>query len=288
MGSPMRIRAVFLVAFTVALTGGFILPGSAQQGVSPAVAADARPEQGEGGQVSKEKSGSDGLVVLAPTPMLDYTGKQRLDPDGRPMFNPPVKQQRDKHGHPLFEHGRPVMQTESELGFDEHGRKLHAAKEKPQKVMPVTIAHGMLMVDGFVAAAELNYQIPDLKFFYIFAPGLGTTVISGAPFPGATEQRAAFVGKTLTVRVSGHLLQISSEEPLLGKKPEPAFVSVDRDFVVRSRSPTMGYGTLDRAPYDWQEARDRTSLAGDVPDQSASAKLQASEAVKPVSAVQKQ
>src|ERR1700722_1300907 len=88
------------------------------------------------------------IVVLPPAPMLDNEGKQRLDPDGKPMFNPPVKQQRDKYGHPLFdERGKPVFQTATELGYDEHGHKIHAEKVKPPKMTPVSIAQGTYTVD---------------------------------------------------------------------------------------------------------------------------------------------
>src|SRR6202012_2819293 len=65
------------------------------------------------------------IVVLAPTPMLDEEGKQRLDPDGKPMFNAPVKQQRDKHGNPLWDEKlKPVFQTAKDLGYDENGKKI--------------------------------------------------------------------------------------------------------------------------------------------------------------------
>jgi hypothetical protein len=67
---------------------------------------------------------------VPPTPMLDEEGKQRQDPDGKLMFNPPVKQQRDKKGHPLFDaKGQPLMQTKDNLGYDENGKKLHPLKE---------------------------------------------------------------------------------------------------------------------------------------------------------------
>ena len=35
-----------------------------------------------------EYTGPNTVIVLPPTPMLDGEGKQRLDPDGNPMFNP--------------------------------------------------------------------------------------------------------------------------------------------------------------------------------------------------------
>ena len=95
----------------------------AQEPVAPAAASS--PTKGK----KAPYTGPTTVVELPPTPMLDEEGKQRLDPEGKPMFNPPVKQQRDKYGHPLFdEKGQPVMQTATELGYDEHGKRLKAKK----------------------------------------------------------------------------------------------------------------------------------------------------------------
>jgi hypothetical protein len=204
------------------------------------------------------------IVVLTPTPMLDNEGKQRLDPDGKPMFNSAVKQQRDKFGHPLFnEHGKPVFQTATDLGYDEHGHKLHAEKVKPPKMTPVSIAQGTYTVDGVIGKAELNYDIADLKYIYLYAPGIGVTVISNVPFPGAKEQLNAFNDKTLTVTVSEHTLQLYSENRLLAK-PQPGYVMVDRDFILPSKFPVMGYGDLRAAPYAWPGAKQGKILAGPV------------------------
>jgi len=195
------------------------------------------------------------IVVLAPAPMLDNEGKQRLDPDGKPMFNPPVKQQRDKFGHPLFDpKGKPVFQTATELGYDDHGHKLHAEKVKPPKMTPVSIAQGTYTVDGVIGKAELNYDIADLKYIYLYAPGIGVVVISNENFPGAKAQDNAFNDKTLTVNVGDHTLQLYSEKRLL-VKPQPAYVLVDRDFILPSKFPVMGYGDLRAAPYAWPGAK---------------------------------
>lgn len=225
------------------------------------------PKPGKHKGKKEEYTGPTNIVELAPTPMLDEEGKQRLDPDGKPMFNLPVKQQRDKYGHPLFdEGGKAVMQTASELGYDEHGKKIHAEKIKPPKMVPVTISRGILSMDGMTAKAALNYDIPDLKYLYIFAPGVGTVVVSHEPFPGATAQQKAFSDKLLTVNVGEHVLQLASDTKLLGKDVHPAYVLVDRGFVLPSRSPVLGYGTLRKAPYAWPGAKPNSALAGvDVP-----------------------
>src|SRR5271170_2522753 len=192
------------------------------------------------------------LVELPPTPMLDEEGNQRQDPDGKLMFNPPVKQQRDKKGHPLFDlKGKPLMQTKDNLGYDENGKKLHPVKEKPPKTVSVSISRGTLTVDGLIGKAALNYEIKDLKYVYFYVPGIGATVVSNDPFPGAVEQKHAFDDKTLTVTLGEHVLQLSSDNRLLGKTPESAFVLVDKYFLVPTKFPVMGYGPIRVAPYAW-------------------------------------
>jgi hypothetical protein len=200
----------------------------------------------------QEYTGPTTLVELPPTPMLDEEGKQRQAPDGTLMFNPPLRQQRDKKGHPLFDlKGMPMMQTKDNLGYDENGKKLHPIKEKPPKTVSVSISRGTLTVDGLTGKAALNYEIKDLKFIYFYVPGIGTTVVSKDPFPGAVEQKHAFDDKTLSVTVGEHVLQLSSDTRLLGKAPESAFVLVDKSFLVPTKFPVMGYGPIRVAPYAW-------------------------------------
>jgi hypothetical protein len=205
------------------------------------------------------------VVELPPTPMLDEEGKQRQDPDGKLMFNPPVRQQRDKKGHPLFdEQGKPMMQTKDNLGYDENGKKLHPLKEKPPKMVSVSISRGTLTVDGLIGKAALNYEIKDLKYVYFYVPGIGTTVVSLDAFPGAVEQKHAFDDKTLTVNVGEHVLQLSSDNRLLGKSAESAFVLVDKSFVVPTKFPVMGYGPIRVAPYAWPGSKINGDLKGAV------------------------
>ncbi|MEO6924296.1 MAG: hypothetical protein ABI142_10755, partial [Bryocella sp.] len=112
-------------------------------------------------------SGPNEIVVLPPTAMMDENGKPSLDPDGKPIFNAPKKQQRDKKGHPLFdENGKPIFQTATVLGYDDHGKKIHVAKVKPPKLVPVHVTRGTFTVDGITGKAALNYDIPDLKYLY--------------------------------------------------------------------------------------------------------------------------
>jgi hypothetical protein len=205
------------------------------------------------------------VIELPPTPMLDEEGKQRQDPDGKLMFNPPVRQQRDKKGHPLFDElGKPVMQTKDNLGYDENGKKIHPVKEKPPKLVSVSISHGTLTVDGMTGKAALNYEIKDLKYVYFYVPGIGTTVVSIDPFPGAVEQKNAFEDKTLSVTVGDHVIQLSSDDRMLGKKPESAYVLVDKNFTVPTKFPVMGYGPIRVAPYAWPGSKINDDLKGSV------------------------
>jgi hypothetical protein len=219
---------------------------------APTSAASQPKPATKGKKGKQEYTGPMTLVILPPTPMLDEEGNQRQDPDGKLMFNPPVKQQRDKFGHPLFdEKNKPVMQTKENLGYDENGKKLHPSKEKPPKLVSVSIARGTLTVDGMTGKAALNYEIKDLKYIYFYVPGVGTTVVSNAPFPAAVEQKKAFDDKTLTVTVNDHIVQLTSDQRLLGKAPESAYVLVDKNFTVPTKFPVMGYGPIRVAPYAW-------------------------------------
>lgn len=210
-------------------------------------------------------TGPNTIVVLPPTPMLDGEGKQRVDPDGKPMFNPAVKQIRDKKGHPVFDSdGKPVFATATNLGYDEKGKKIAVKKVKPPKMMPVSISAGTLTVDGWTGKARLNYDIADLKYLYIYAPGIGTSIVSQNPFPGAKEQPGAFNDRTLRITVDGHPIELSSEKRLLGKKPQSAWVAVDRGFLLPAKFPAFGYETSTKAPYAWPGSKESIASKGPV------------------------
>ena len=138
-----------------------------------------------------------------------------------------------------------------------NGKKAHLAKpkkEKPPKMVPVTIERGVLTVDGWTGKADLNYSIMDLKFIYLWAPGIGTAIVSADPFGKAQLQAGAFNGHTLTVNVGGHTLQLASDHDLLSGKDliKPAYVLLDTDYVPANSSyPQFGYGTIASAPYAW-------------------------------------
>jgi len=257
-------------------------------GGTPQAAAKPEPPAKPGKPAKAEKpkkaeyTGPTEVVVLPPSPMLDAEGKQLLDPDGKPMFNPPLNQQRDKKGHPLFDDkGKPVYQTAKDPGYDEHGKKIHTVKEKAPKLVPVHIARGTFSVDGVVGKAALNYDIADLKYLYMYVPGLGVAVVSNVTFPGAKEQKNAFNGNTLTVTVMEHKLELASDNGFLGKKPESAFVRIDRESTLPSKFPVVGYGTLRVAPYAWPGAKPNAVLAGTLPPPPLPKNLQPALLVQP-------
>jgi len=229
----------------------------------PAAAKPASPAKGK--KVKNVYAGPNSVVVLPATPMLDGEGKQRVDPDGNLMFNPAVKQIRDKKGHPAFDaNGKPLFQTATNLGYDEKGKKILAKKVKPPKMTPVSISAGTLTVDGWTGKARLNYDIADLKFLYIYAPGIGTAVVSQNTFPGAKEQPGAFNDRALRITVDGHPMELASDKRLLGKKPQSAWVVVDRGFLLPSKFPVVGYGTATKAPYAWPGSKMSVAAKGAV------------------------
>src|ERR1700728_384268 len=91
----MHVRLYLTLALAPLLLSG---PAAcAQETTAPASQAAPAAHQDKKG----EYTGPATVVELPPTPMLDEEGRQRLDPDGKPMFNAPGQQQRDKKGHPL-------------------------------------------------------------------------------------------------------------------------------------------------------------------------------------------
>ncbi len=121
----------------------------------------------------------------------------------------------------------------------------------------------------------MNYNIPDLKFIYFYAPGLGAVVISDNKFPGAVEQKDAFNGHTLTVKVAGdHVMQLYSDDTLLSKrgtagkvskenkKAESAFVVYNAAFTMPTKFPVVGYGVKPDAPYVWPGSRLNVTTKG--------------------------
>jgi hypothetical protein len=66
------------------------------------------------------------------------------------------------------------------------------------------------------------------------------------------------------VTVGDHKLELSSDNQLLGKKPQSAFVKIDRAYVLPSRFPVFGYGKLRVEPYAWPGAKPNARLANTI------------------------
>ncbi|ADV82954.1 hypothetical protein [Terriglobus saanensis] len=125
-----------------------------------------------------------------------------------------------------------------------------------RKKVGMKIENGTLTVDGWTGKARLNYDITEMKYLYVSTPGLGTVIISNQIFPGSVEEKNALSGSTLTVTTSdGHTIQIASEKPLVDKKSQSVWVASDPAYVYPAKYPTLGYGSIAHAPYNWPGAR---------------------------------
>jgi hypothetical protein len=142
------------------------------------------------------------------------------------------------------------------------GKPEKKKKVKPPKTTPVSISRGVLTVDGWAGKAALNYDIADLKYIYISSPGIGTAVVSNVAFPGAKEQPAAFNETSLKIAVDNHVIELTSDKRLLGKKPLSAWVYLDTSYLYPSTFPTVGYGTVTHAPYAWPGSKPNVAAKG--------------------------
>lgn len=147
---------------------------------------------------------------------------------------------------------------------------LKVKKEKPPKTIHMEIEHGVLTVDGWTGKANLNFDIDDFQYFYMWAPGIGTVIVSNHPFAGSKIQYSAFDKNTLTVKIDEHQLQLTADHRILpGKPKEPvaaAYVAVNPEFApTSSRYPVFGYGSTSKAPYAWPGSLVDTRANKDAP-----------------------
>jgi len=201
-----------------------------------------------------------------PTAPAQPAGTPQLNDDGTPKL--------DAAGNVITEPAPPPPPPPCKPSKGHKCPKLKKKKkEKPPKVTPAIIARGILTVDGVIGRAALNYNIPDLKFIYIYAPGIGAVVISDNKFPGAVEQKNAFNGHSLKVKAGGHDMELYSDDILLGKKAvvgkggsekkaESAFVLYNATYTMPSRFPTVGYGNKPDPPYAWPGSKLNVTTKG--------------------------
>lgn len=120
-----------------------------------------------------------------------------------------------------------------------------------QRAHPLTIQHGVLTVDGLTVRTGLSLRVADMRYMYVYVPGVGTTLISERPFGGALEQRSAFHGRTLTVSSGGNRLQLTSAKRMRGS--HSAYVRFDGGVVAGVRRPMVGFGRAALAPAVWEQ-----------------------------------
>jgi len=182
-----------------------------------------------------------------------------LDPDGNPVLTPRRWQLRDVHGRPVFANGKPVFQTDANLGFDEHGRRILPPNNRPAKSQPLPLVDGVFYLDSFVARLAVNTDLQHKKL-YFYVPGVGVAIVSSTPFPGATEQIDGLFDNTLSVHVAHHTLRLVSDKRIL-KSRAPIFVRLDRTFKLDVENPVFGYGETDKPPYQWPDGTAGVKMA---------------------------
>ena len=179
------------------------------------------------------------------TDKLTWKGEYQATKDGQPVLGPDSR--------PI-----PVL-------YNAKGKRVKS-KVKPLHSHPLTVVAGTLTVDGWTGKARLNYDIPGQDFLYFSAPRIGTVILSQTAFPGSREQKLALDGKTITIHVNDHDVQLASDKPLAGKKPESVWMRLDPDYRQDPRYPVMGFGAVTKPPYAWPGAKLQASKgAADAP-----------------------
>ena len=140
-------------------------------------------------------------------------------------------------------------------------------KKTDLPLMYARLRDGVYSVDGRVGKVQLNYDVRAAGYLYLFVPGVGTALLSLAPSPDAVSMPAAYKDGELTVRAGDHTLNLTGVESLVddrGKPPTKLYVRLDRGSWGLSRTPMVGFGTVNDAPYEWPEAQ-RPESAEDSP-----------------------
>lgn len=132
-----------------------------------------------------------------------------------------------------------------------HKEKVTAKSAKP---FDTEIREGVLTVDGMTAKVQLNYDVKNQNFLYIFMPGDGVAVISLSPLPNSLADPGGIDGNTLTFNADGHAFALTSTTPLVDKGRHDVWISMDRTSPNLARAPMMGYGMTQRGPYHWPGA----------------------------------
>lgn len=132
------------------------------------------------------------------------------------------------------------------------GHRRHAE----EKLLYGQVRDGVYTVDGMVAKVQLNYDVKGVRFLYLFAPGVGTAVLSAAADPDAVVVNAAYREGELSFHVGEHRFNLTGVTLASDKGVAPAhlYVRLDRAAWRLNRRPMLGYGDLAALPYQWPGA----------------------------------
>jgi hypothetical protein len=238
------IRKTILSVLIGLMGGGVaVLAQTSDAGVTPPVAAQPRSAPAPTATVAAEATPADATITATDAKPDDLV-KAGFVPTTTPV--------------PTIVQDGQVVEEPMDKDTAKKVKKLRdkfKGKEKLPKQTPMDIVQGTLTVDGWTGKARMNYDIADLKYLYVWAPGVGTVVISDGWFEQGDIQLHAFSGNTLTVNANGHTIQVTSEKRMLSKKQTSAFVYVDAGYTVASAFPVMGYGNTEHQPYAWPGAK---------------------------------
>lgn len=129
-------------------------------------------------------------------------------------------------------------------------------KKAEQSLLFGRVRDGVYTVDGMVAKVRLNYDVNGVSFLYLFAPGVGTAVISAENDSKAVVTSATLKENELSFSVGEHRFNLTGVALSTGKGSAPAhlYVHLDREAWSLNRRPMIGFGDVAAMPYQWPGA----------------------------------
>ncbi len=125
-----------------------------------------------------------------------------------------------------------------------------------EKLLFGRVRDGVYTVDGMVAKVQLNYDLNGVCFLTMFAPGLGTAVVSADPAKDAVVKEAALKQGELSFTVGEHTFKLTGVALASNRGTIPAhlYVRLDRSAWQLGRQPMVGFGDMGAMPYQWPGA----------------------------------
>lgn len=267
----MRLAPLYLASVLLA-TGALAAqqaPVSVPSAAAPSTesqtsAADAAPVQKAAAEQSSQLQ--DDPIARGQAKAAERTGKDQAKADAKARKDAEKQKKQEEADAKLLK----LEDNEIAISvFDDQGNPVKippcAKKDKScqekrkellkQKRVELNVQNGTLTIDGLIARARLNYDISSYLYLYISIPGYGTVVTSPVHFPYSTEAKDALTGNTLSFQTTDdHLIELASEKQISGRGKRSIFYSVDRVYQQPGRYPTIGYGTVSKAPYMWPGA----------------------------------